>query len=169
MSSPECAASDSTPSDPENNPAASFRSVIAAAANIEWSATRRFSAENAARPEAGGPGKDGPGEDGLETAVVMAFSGYRIFRILTVRRCTARRSRTYTAARRTPHSRHPASAPASRPAGGNCPPKPADIDMDHPHSQLLDRTAGAQSPAAPAGSTPRTLCPPSLQARRNPE
>src|ERR1700756_2679033 len=44
-SSAECAASDSTPNEPENSPAASLSSVMAAAASMEWRATRRFSAE----------------------------------------------------------------------------------------------------------------------------
>ena len=52
MSSPEWAASDSTPSEPESRPAPSFSSVIAAAASIECSATRRFSAEYPAILEA---------------------------------------------------------------------------------------------------------------------
>src|SRR5579859_3563973 len=44
-SSPEWAASDSTPSEPEMIPAASFNAVMQVAASAEFSATRRFKAE----------------------------------------------------------------------------------------------------------------------------
>src|ERR1035438_8436769 len=62
MSRPEWAASDNTPSDPDRMPAASLSKVIAAAASMECSETRRFSAE-----------KSG----GMETADVIAFLDYK--------------------------------------------------------------------------------------------
>src|ERR1017187_273045 len=52
-SSPEWAASDNTPRDPDSSPAASFNSVMAPAASIEFRDTFRFSAEDSARVNAG--------------------------------------------------------------------------------------------------------------------
>ena len=48
-SSPEWAASDNTPSEPEMSPAASFSSVMQVAASIDCSATRRFSEPSSRR------------------------------------------------------------------------------------------------------------------------
>src|ERR1017187_9358755 len=52
-SSPEWAASDNPPRDPDSSPAASFNSVMAPAASIEFRDTFRFSAEDSARVNAG--------------------------------------------------------------------------------------------------------------------
>ena len=97
----------STPREPETMPAASFSSVMAAAASMECSATLRFSAECPAILETGGG----------EAAKVICVPRVQV----GARRCTTRRSRTCMAARHNRCIRLVASAASISSGGGKLP------------------------------------------------